>query len=184
MKWYKFKSKYSSLFPDSPINNEIYPGTYTWGNRSYTVEELFNNVKYMYDWEYIGEFKYKPEIIGYRFIYSDYNGIFFTYGEIYKLGVDKDLDSFNAFNKLSGFQGNNEKYFEPVYGVTPKKQEIYYQVKEEYVQYFRNLMKSNMSGTDILTREIEIDSPWYNICVKAEVLDLWCNKMYKLDYLF
>ena len=89
-----------------------------------------------------------------------------------------------AFNKLSGFQGNNEKYFEPVYGVTPKKQEIYYQVKEEYVQYFRNLMKSNMSVTDILTREIEIDSPWYNICVKAEVLDLWCNKMYKLDYLF
>ena len=45
-------------------------------------------------------------------------------------------------------------------------------------------MKSNMSVTDILTREIEIDSPWYNICVKAEVLDLWCNKMYKLDYLF
>ena len=75
-------------------------------------------------------------------------------------------------------------WFEPVYGVTPKKQEIYYQVKEEYVQYFKNLMKSNMSVTDILTREIEIDSPWYNICVKAEVLDLWCNKMYKLDYLF
>ena len=44
-------------------------------------------------------------------------------------------------------------------------------------------MKSNMSVTNILTREIEIDSPWYNICVKSKVLDLWCNKMYKLDYL-
>ena len=190
MKWYKkIGEPYENSHTDAPIIGEIYPENFTWGIKVNTVKQLTSNITFSKHWQYVGEFDSKPEVIGYKFNCPKYEkrGNFIN-GKIYQLRKGKKLKDFCAFidesGDVNGFQGNNEKYFEPVYGVTPKKQEIYYQVKEEYVQYFRNLMKSNMSVTDILTREIEIDSPWYNICVKAEVLDLWCNKMHKLDYLF